>query len=218
MARYNTDAELKAGIATGQPVTAQKMVDFVDSFAKKQDIEEIEFPESTPGPQGPAGPAGADGAPGAIGPAGPAGPAGPQGEPGPPGSGGGSYERVVLNGVGCTVDIEYEGDNAPTLGGTKGSLVLTIPNGTSWRNFYLDAPNASQATESNNLSLTIANNNGFRDRCAVEFTEYGDDEVLLDGKIESGFVFSQSSPSANQVVRSFTGIGSLAGFGIFFNR
>lgn len=213
-----TKAELKAGVATGQPITAAKVIEIIDGLALQDDLDAIEFPESTPGPQGPAGEQGPAGADGAVGPAGPEGPAGPQGEPGPAGSGGGSSDRTTLSGPGVTVDIEYEGATAPTLGGSKGSLVLTIPTGTRWINFYVDAPNASEATDSNNFSLAISNQNGFKDRCSVEMTEYGDDSIVLDGQIESGYVFTQSSPSSNQVVRAFEGIGTVAGFGLFFNR
>lgn len=124
------------------------------------------------------------------------------------------FRDTVLTVAGANVSLSVSGP-APVLAGAPGGYTLTIPAGTDWRHLQLTGNAAS--TSSNDLSLSIVQQAGSAQRATVTLINTGSGEVVAAPKQEFGIVISQTV-SGSTATSSFTGIGGLSGFILYFSR
>lgn len=137
------------------------------------------------------------------------------------GSGSSATGRTTLSRPGITVDVEYEGATAPTLGGSNGSYTLTIPTGTSWRVADVNAISGDAATDDDGgFSLTVSNENtgNLSDRAIAQIKDHGTGEILEWPQQERSIARTESVSGTGQVTNNWTEIGSLSGFSILLTR
>lgn len=128
----------------------------------------------------------------------------------------GGLQDHPASGDGISIVATYTGSTPPSLGGTQGAYILTVPLGTRLHSLTVTATDASSATTGNNYGMTISDANGRVNTSVTDLsvpTEGGRKIKDLDAEALQEF---ENPGGAGQITHQISGASALPSFKIHY--